>query len=153
MPGRGRWKQASSSSSLAATATAKSVHHGDHTVVNGSGSPHELTDITNGGSNKEVAAANLLLNHKAEEMNNGKDENNITSPTGASIDLTRLSRHQTSHVKRRVRNNYPSGSLHQQRQSPLPRRNKHLQNLPRLPELSVMVHGESIEHHEMYPKL
>ena len=72
-----------SSSSSSAADTAKSVHHDDHTIVNASKSPHELT---NGGSDKEVATATLLLNRKAEEMNNVKDDNTITSPTGASID-------------------------------------------------------------------
>jgi len=73
----------SSSSSSAAAATAKSEHHDDLTIVNASGSPHELT---NGDVDKEVAAATLLLNHKAEEMSNDKDDNTVTSPTGASID-------------------------------------------------------------------
>jgi len=72
---------APSSSSSAAAAAAKSVHHGDHTV-NGSGSPHELT---NGDGDKEAAAETLLLNNKAEEMSNDKGDN-VTSPTGASID-------------------------------------------------------------------
>ena len=74
-----KMEAASASSSSSAAATAKKEHHDDQT--NGSGSPHELT---NGG--KEVAAATLLLNHKAEEMNNDKDDNTVTSPTGASID-------------------------------------------------------------------
>ena len=68
-------------SSSAAAAAAKSVHHDDLSIVNDSRSPHELTN-----GDKEVAAATLLLNRKAEEMSNDKDENNITSPTGASID-------------------------------------------------------------------
>ena len=76
-----KMEAALSSSSSSAAATAKKEHHDDHTIVNCSGSPHELTN-----GDKEVAAATLLLNHKAEEMNNNKDENNITSPTGASID-------------------------------------------------------------------
>jgi len=78
-----KMEAALSSSSSSAAATAKSVHHGVNTIVNDSGSPHEFT---NGDVDKEVAAATLLLNHKAEEMNNDKDDNTITSPTGASID-------------------------------------------------------------------
>ena len=79
-----KMEAALSSSSSSAADTAKSVHHGVNTIVNDSGSPHEFT---NGGSDKEVAAAaTLLLNRKAEEMNNVKDDNTITSPTGASID-------------------------------------------------------------------
>ena len=77
-----KMEAALSSSSSSAAATAKKEHHDDHTIVNCSGSPHELT---NGDGGKEVAAATLLLNHKAEEMSNDKDENNITSPI-ASID-------------------------------------------------------------------
>jgi len=73
----------SSSSAAAAAAAAKSEHHDDLTIVNASGSPHELT---NGDVDKEVAAATLLLNHKAEEMSNDKDDNTVTSPTGTSID-------------------------------------------------------------------
>ena len=64
--------------SSAAAAAAKKEHH---TVVNGGRSPHELTN-----GDKEVADATL---NKAEEMNNDKDDNNITSPTGASIDSDR----------------------------------------------------------------
>ena len=66
--------------SSAAAAAAKSEHC-DLSIVNGSRSPHELT---NGGGDKEVAAATLLMNHKAEEMSNDKDDT-VTSP-GASID-------------------------------------------------------------------
>jgi len=78
---RKRKMEAVSSSSSSAATAAKKEYHDDLTIMNGSGSPHELTN-----GDKEVAAATLLMNHKAEEMSNDKDDNTITSPTDASID-------------------------------------------------------------------
>ena len=84
-----KMEAALSSSSSSAAATAKKEHHDDHTIVNCSGSPHELT---NGDGGKEVAAATLLLNHKAEVKL-------LHRPLVHPLILTRRSRHQISYVK------------------------------------------------------